>query len=63
VAPALTESATRARESAAFQVRKTAAPKEEPDSWREGAHDDMVLAIGVASRVGEHAIRPLLVWW
>ena len=62
VAPALPESATLVRELAAFQVKTTAAAKEELDAWREGAHDDLVLAVAVGAWLGEHAMRQLVVW-
>ncbi len=62
VAPALPESATLARELASFQVKATAAAKEELDAWREGAHDDLVLAVAVAAWLGEHAMRRLVIW-
>jgi hypothetical protein len=57
VAPALWESATLARELTAFQVKTTAAAKEELDAWREGEHDDLVLAVAVGAWLGEHAMR------
>ena len=62
VAPALRESATLVRELAAFQVKTTAVSKEELDAWREGAHDDLVLAVAVGAWLGEHAMRQLVVW-
>jgi hypothetical protein len=30
------------------------------DAWRQGAHDDLVLA--VVAWVGEHAMRRLVIW-
>jgi hypothetical protein len=62
VAPALAESAMLARELAAFQVKVTEAAVKEMDVWREGAHDDLVLAATVAAWLGEHAMRRLVVW-
>ena len=61
VAPALVEAATLARELAAFQVKATAAAKEEWGAWREGTHDDLVLAVAVAAWLGEHAMRRLVI--
>ena len=61
VAPALPESSVLVRELASFQLKvRTAA--EELDAWREGAHDDLVLAVAVAAWMGEHAMRRLVVW-
>jgi hypothetical protein len=31
----------------------------EVDAWREGAHDDLVLAVAVAAWVVEHVMRRL----
>jgi hypothetical protein len=62
VAPALPEAAMLARELAAFQVKVSESAEREMDSWREGAHDDLVLAVAVAAWLGEHAMRRLVVW-
>jgi hypothetical protein len=62
VAPALPESAMLVRELAVFQLKVNAPAKEELDAWREGAHDDLVLAVAVAAWLGEHAMRRLVVW-
>jgi hypothetical protein len=63
VAPALPEAATLVRELAAFQVKVTVATKEEEmAAWREGTHDDLVLAIAVAAWLGENALRRLVVF-
>ena len=55
------ESAMLVRELAAFQLKVSAAAKEELDAWREGAHDDLVLAVAVAAWLGEQAMRRLVV--
>jgi hypothetical protein len=34
----------------------------EMDAWRQGAHDDLVLAVAIAAWLGEHAMRRLVVW-
>jgi hypothetical protein len=47
------------QEVASSQVK--AAAKEELDSGREGAHDDLVPAVAAAGWVGEHAMRPFLI--
>jgi hypothetical protein len=62
VAPALPEAAMLARELAAFQVKVNASSPEEMDAWRQGTHDDLVLAVAVAAWLGEHAMRQLVVW-
>ena len=62
VAPALPESAVLARELAAFQMKVSPSAVQEMDAWREGGHDDLVLAVAVAAWVGEHAMRRLVIW-
>jgi hypothetical protein len=59
VAPALPEARMLARELAAFQVKVSTSGPEEMDAWRDGAHDDLVLAVAVAAWVGEHAMLRL----
>ena len=61
VAPALPEAAMLARELAAFQVKASAAAETEMDAWRQGARDDLVLAVAVAAWLGEQAMRRLVV--
>ena len=48
VAPALPDAGMLARELAAFQVKVDESEKE-MDAWREGAHDDLLLAVAVAA--------------
>jgi hypothetical protein len=62
VTPMLLASSTLTCELSSFQLKTTAVAKEELDAWREGAHDDLVLAVAVAGRVGEQAMRPFLIW-
>jgi hypothetical protein len=62
VAPALPESAMLVRELAAFQLKVSAASKEELDAWREGAHDDLVLAVAVAAWLGERGFQRFRMW-
>jgi hypothetical protein len=62
VAPARPAAAILARELAAFQVKVSAAAETEMDAWRQGTHDDLVLAVAVAAWLGEHAMRRLVVW-
>jgi hypothetical protein len=61
VAPALDGSAALAQEVAAFQVKATAG-YEELGARREGAHEELVLAVAVAGWVGAHALRRLVIW-
>src|SRR5262249_50063783 len=49
VAPALPEAAMLARELTAFQVKVSGSAEMEMDAWRQGAHDDLVLAVAVAA--------------
>jgi hypothetical protein len=62
VAPALPEVAIRARELAAFQVKVSGSAEMEMDAWRQGARDDLVLAVAVAAWLGEQGMRRLVVW-
>ena len=48
VAPSLPEAATLVRELTTFQVKITPAANEVFGAWREGAHDDLVLAVAIA---------------
>ena len=61
VAPTLAEAATLVRELSAFQVKVPSATEEELVAWREGAHDDLVLAVAVAAWIGERALRCLII--
>jgi hypothetical protein len=54
VAPTLPEAATLVQELTTFQVKITPAANETFGAWREGAHDDLVLAVAVAAWEGEH---------
>ena len=48
VAPTLPEAATLVRELTTFQVKITPAANEVFGAWREGQHDDLVLAVAIA---------------
>jgi hypothetical protein len=61
VAPALPEATTLVRELSAFQVKVPSATEEELVAWREGTHDDLVLAVAVAAWIGERALRCLII--
>ena len=41
-----------------FRVKITAAANETFGAWREGEHDDLVLAVALACWAGEHVKRP-----
>jgi hypothetical protein len=53
IAQALPEAAILAKELETFQVKVTAAANETFGAWREGQHDDLVLAVGLAAWAGE----------
>jgi hypothetical protein len=53
VAQALPEAATLVRELETFRVKITEAANETFGVWREGQHDDLVLAVALAAWMGE----------
>ena len=59
VAPELAEADTLVRELLGFEVKVTAAANETFGAWREGAHDDLVLAVAVAAWIAERQ-RPFV---
>jgi hypothetical protein len=62
-AEGLPEVATLVRELLAFQVKITAAANATFGAWREGSHDDLVLAVALATWYGERfAVRGKLFW-
>jgi hypothetical protein len=54
IASALPESEILVKELLNFQVKITAAAHDSYGVWREGAHDDLVLALALATWYGEH---------
>ena len=56
VAKALPEAATLVRELEPFRVKITEAANETFGAWREGQHDDLVLAIALAAWMGEECL-------
>jgi hypothetical protein len=54
VAPALPEAQTLVRELLNFRVKITVAAHETYEAWREGVHDDLVLATALACWYGEY---------
>jgi hypothetical protein len=57
VAPTLPEAATLVRELTTFQVKITPAANEVFGAWREGQHDDLVLAVAIAVWQAERALE------
>jgi hypothetical protein len=53
IASGLSEAATLVRELENFQVKITDAANDTYGAWREGAHDDLVLAVALALWVGK----------
>ena len=62
VAPSLPAAQTLVQELTTFQVKITPAANETFGAWREGAHDDLVLAVAIAAWEGEH-YREICVAW
>ncbi len=58
VARELPDAATLVRELENFRVKITAARNEVFEAWRENAHDDLVLATGLAAWCGEKGLPP-----
>jgi hypothetical protein len=56
VAQALPEAATLVRELETFRVKITDAANETFGAWREGQHDDLVLAVALAAWMGEKCL-------
>ncbi len=56
VARTLPEAALRVKELESFRAKVTAARDETFESWREGQHDDLVLAVALAAWLGEQAL-------
>jgi hypothetical protein len=53
IAPELEHAKTLAKELENFRVRVTAAANETFEAWREGLHDDLVLAVAMAAWIAE----------
>ena len=56
VVPSLAEAQTLVKELETFRVKVTAAANEVFGNWREGQHDDLVLAVGVAAWMAERGV-------
>ncbi len=64
VAQGLPEAATLTRELLDFRVKISAAGHDSYAAWREGAHDDLVLATALAVWWAEERVggEPMLIW-
>jgi hypothetical protein len=58
VADSLSETPVLVRELLNFQVKITPAANEAFGTWREGAHDDLVLAVAIAAWAAERCPEP-----
>jgi hypothetical protein len=56
VAKALPDAAVLVRELETFRVKVTEAANETFGAWREGQHDDLVLAVALAAWMGEKCL-------
>ncbi len=59
VASALAEAQTLVRELQNFQVKITDAANDTYGAWREGTHDDLVLAVAMALYAGKKRGAPV----
>jgi hypothetical protein len=60
VASALPEAENLSRELQGFQVKITEAANDTYGAWRDGAHDDLVLAVALALYVGNKRGKPII---
>jgi len=66
IAPALPDAQTLIAELANFQAKIIQAANDTLGPWREGAHDDLVLAVALAGWFAERVPEPYtgpVVWW
>ena len=56
VARSLTDAAVLMKELENYRIKVTAARNETFESWREGQHDDLALAVAMAAWLGEQAL-------
>ena len=62
IASALPEAATLVLELQNFQVKITESANDTYGAWREGSHDDLVLAVAMALWVGQRPTAKLMAW-
>jgi hypothetical protein len=62
VAPRLRESQTLVKELTNFRVKANLSSNETLEAWREGPHDDLVLAVAIAAWQSEH-LREFWIRW
>jgi hypothetical protein len=62
IAPALPEAQTLVRELQNFQVKITEAANDTYGAWREGTHDDLVLAVALALWCGMRPAGKVICW-
>jgi hypothetical protein len=60
IASALPEAENLSRELQGFQVKITEAANDTYGAWRDGAHDDLVLAVALALYVGNKRGKPII---
>jgi hypothetical protein len=59
VARTLPEAVILVRELEAFRLKPPTLVATDPEAWREGEHDDLVLAVGIAAWCGEQGLPPV----
>lgn len=62
VVPTLELAETLKRELLSFQVKVTTTANEQFGTWREGDHDDLVLATAIAAWLADHPPPTLRIW-
>lgn len=60
VSRSLPDAETLIRELERFRLKIATARNETYEAWREGAHDDLVLAVGMAAWCGEKGLPPVV---
>jgi hypothetical protein len=63
VAPRLRESQTLVKELLNFRTKASLSANETLEAWREGPHDDLVLAVAIAAWQSEHLREFWYKWW
>jgi hypothetical protein len=63
IAPTLPAAELLTAELEAFQIKLSPAGHDSYGSWREGSHDDLILAVAMAVWVAEHCARHEVYFW